>query len=313
MMVDSSGSLGLEGFTTLRTFAANLTSRYQPEFWGSSEMRVGVVLFGNGRVESDGSISKATMAQGLTADIADTKTKISGMAWQRGFTNMAQGFVLADKMLQEDGRSDAQSAVMVFTDGKVNFLFQTSEQAKALRDKNVQIYMAPVTEFKGEELDVMKSLASQPWETNLVRIPGLEALEQNQDMFMQQVIAKFCPRSISPAALAAKEAQKEYMLVRERGFPSWSCGRSRWIGRVKDEDECAFKARDRNYTGFNFGHRARWWRRRGIKLCFGNRIPMTEVKWTQFQSSRRNPDICSSGAVRRNNYFDIYALKPLTA
>merc|ERR1719169_397140 len=109
-------------------------------------------------------------------------SKIDELQWQRGFTNMAQAFQTADVMLGQTGRSEAQSAVMVITDGKYSMAFQTAEKARELKDKNVMIYMAVITDSRGSELDMLKKWVSQPWETNYVRIPGLLALEFNSDM-----------------------------------------------------------------------------------------------------------------------------------
>ena len=56
--------------------------------------------------------------------MADTKTKIEALSWQRGFTNMAQALALADTMLDQDGREGMQSAFLVISDGELNFEFE---------------------------------------------------------------------------------------------------------------------------------------------------------------------------------------------
>merc|ERR1711879_971942 len=108
-----------------------------------------------------------------------------------GFTNMAQAFSMADKMLGQGGRPEAQSAVMVISDGKYSFKYQTAEKAQELKDKNVQIYMAPITDTRDKGLIMLKKWASQPWRTNYERIPGLAALNGNYDIFVQKIIASF--------------------------------------------------------------------------------------------------------------------------
>ena len=62
-------------------------------------------------------------------------------------------------------------AIQTITDGKPSFLFITYEMVKQLKDKAVKLFFAPVTAFKGNEMKLMKKWASQPWMTNLVRIP----------------------------------------------------------------------------------------------------------------------------------------------
>merc|ERR550532_1089391 len=141
ILLDASGSLRESGFEVMRTFAGNLTKKYQAQYLGSSTMRVGVILFGNGHLLPDGSTQAATNVIGLTSDIDAVRAAIAGTKWQRGFTNMAQAFALADTMLQ-NGRADAQSAVLVLSDAKYSFEYETNEKVKELKDKNVQFFMA---------------------------------------------------------------------------------------------------------------------------------------------------------------------------
>merc|ERR1740127_329298 len=139
LTVDGSGSLRESGFEIVRNFAANLTTRYQSVYYGVEDMKVGLVYFGNGQLEAqpDGTtnIAEALYVQGITADLALVEAKIRDMNWLRGFTNMAQGLHMSDVMLGQTGRGDAQSAVMVISDGKFSMKFQTAEKARELKDK----------------------------------------------------------------------------------------------------------------------------------------------------------------------------------
>merc|ERR1719460_2803254 len=106
-------------------------------YYGDAAMQIGVALFGNGVIEEDGTISKAVLVSELVDDMAAVKTAVEGMAHQKGFTNMAQGFVLAEKLLTQRGRKGAQFAVMTISDGKPSFLFETTEKAKELEEKGI--------------------------------------------------------------------------------------------------------------------------------------------------------------------------------
>ena len=55
--------------------------------------------------------------------------------------------------------------------------------------------MAPITETQDKSLEILKKWASQPWEINYERIPGLAALQFNTMMCVQQLIVKFCQDS----------------------------------------------------------------------------------------------------------------------
>jgi uncharacterized protein YegL len=310
ILLDGSGSLKLEGFNVLRDFAANLTDRYLPEYYGLQDMRVGAILFGNGHLQSDGTITPAINVQPITANMAETKTRILETTWQKGFTNMAQAFALADTMLgqiTEGDRDDAQSAVLVLTDGKPSFKFATAQKAAVLHDKNVQMFIAAVTDVKGDELHFLKhTLASQPWDTNFVRVPGLEALKRNQDLFTGQIIAKFCPDSISPTLIRLMDESRKYMLIHEGGFPSNECGKWYWIGRVANIDECAEAARAKHQSAFSLGKG-----RYRAKYCYSEAIQVTTSKWYDWLQNRTGP-ACPGGRWLNNPYYDVYAIKPST-
>merc|ERR1719199_1666865 len=191
-------------------------------YYGYEDMKIGVVQFGNGEIESDGSIANAKEILGLSNDLTKVKAAIEGMSFQKGFTNMAQAFILAEKQFLLGGRKMAQSAVMTLTDGKPSFIFQTNEKVMQLKDKHTKLFFVPVTEFKGMELKLMKKWASTPWPTNLVHIPGLDALGSAPKTFVQKCLVMFCPEAISLSSRKTKEVTRGYMLIREKGL----CGKS---------------------------------------------------------------------------------------
>merc|ERR1719498_760095 len=114
---------------------------------------------------------------------------------------------MVEKLLLLGGRRKAQSAVLTLTDGKPSFLFQTHEKVMQLKDKHVKLFFAPVTEFQGEELTLMKKWSSQPWETHVVHIPGLDPLAADGDLFAQKIIVEFCPEAISNTQMLMEEKE----------------------------------------------------------------------------------------------------------
>jgi len=305
--LDASGSLKSDGFEVLQKFAVNLTQRYEPTYFGLDAVKIGVVLFGNGHLLTlpDGttSITPAINAQPLTSDFDLVRTKLREQTWQRGFTNMAQALSMADTMLSQGGRESAQSAVLVLSDGKYSFKYQTREKARELKDKNIQLFMAPVTNYEGKELGALKNWASQPWETNYELIPGLAALKYNAEIFVQKFIAKFCPDSMSPSLLLRAEEQKQYMLIHENGWPSDDCGRWYWEGKVTSHDDCAAAARTRGLKAFSYG------RSYATGRCYSEAIDITQDFWNTYSHERRNPP-CPSGAYLFNPFYDTYAINP---
>jgi hypothetical protein len=257
LALDASGSLKQKGYDVVKQFAANLTRRYKPKYFGAEAVKVGVALFGNGHLiqlkRGGTTIEPAINLHGLTFDFESVRTKIAESKWQRGFTNMAQAFTTADTILSQGGRSDAQSAVMVISDGKFSFKYQTAEKAQELKDKNIQIYMSPIADTEESNLKFLKKWASQPWQTNYERIPGLDALKQNNAMFIQKLLVKFCPDSMSPTVRRANDNMRQYILVHEGGWPSDECGEWVEFMSVDNKDECASKSREAGLPAFAFG------------------------------------------------------------
>merc|ERR1719359_673125 len=153
----------------------------------------------------------------LTSDIATVKSAVEGLTFLKGFTNMAQAYTAAEKMLLLKGRRKAQSAVLTLTDGKPSFLFQTHEKVEQLKDKHVKLFFAPIVEHEGDELELMKEWASQPWPTHLVHVPGLAPLQADKEIFAQKMIVEFCPEALSPGAMMFEESEMGYLLIRENG------------------------------------------------------------------------------------------------
>jgi len=311
LMVDASGSLKEEGYQIVKNFAINLTQKYEPEYYGQKSVKIGVALFGNGHLitapDGSTSVKPAINVQPLTSDFDVVRTKLAGTAWQRGFTNMAQGFTLADTMLGQGGRPGAQSAVLVISDGKYSFKFQTAEKAQELKDKNVQIYMAPISEADGEELKDIKAWASSPWETNYERIPGLEPLKFNSELFVQKLIVKFCPDSFSLTLRDADENQKQYIMIHEAGWPSELCGKRKMApGSGMDADGCAAKARGAGKLAFGWGSSSQT---RG--MCFTIDFPVTAQYWDKAKADRSDLD-CPNGEWEENGMFDTYIINPRT-
>merc|ERR1719327_768515 len=173
------------------------------------------------------------------------------------------------------------SAVMTLTDGKPSFLFQTYEKVMQLKDKHVKLFFMPVTEFKGEELNLMKKWASSPWETNLVHVPGLEVLEADSAVFAQKALVKFCPKAISPSMTENEEMELGYMLVRENGL----CGeRGELLSRdVLGAADCAALAQGAGATSFSLG--IRYARGR----CYAEGLKVTKDMVESFDKNRKEP------------------------
>merc|ERR1719443_2394835 len=213
--IDGSGSVREDGFNILKTFALDVLSKYQSEYYGSGAMKVGLVEFGNGIIMPDGvTVSPAMNLQPLTADLGAVKSAVEGMVQKKGFTNMAQAFALAETMYTAAGRKGSQSALMVITDGKPSFQFQTNELVEQLDDKGVQRFFVVVSDNQ-KSVDLIKKWASYPWETNLLHVPGLAPLDADKAVWSQKALTLFCPAAMSPSLQETKETSGGFMHVRD--------------------------------------------------------------------------------------------------
>ncbi|CAK0883070.1 unnamed protein product, partial [Prorocentrum cordatum] len=292
--IDGSGSMREGGFETLRDFAANVSQRYKPMYYGAEAMRVGVILFGQGSVEDDGTVTPAEMVQELTNDTAAVKEQIESLAWQRGTTNLAQALSLADRMFREGGRPDAQSAIMILTDGRPSLRFASGQAVRKLKDKNVKVFMAPIADNSGKDTDLLKQWASQPWETNYERIPGLAALKPNFDMFGQRLVAKFCPSSFSPSRQKQKEEARGFILLHELGCPDEACApgissASSSLGTFASQDACSAEAAARGVSIFCYYARGRL-----AGACFGGSLEVSAEQWEEWKANSVDPK-CPNG------------------
>merc|ERR1719454_1270640 len=278
LAIDASGSLREDGYKILKDFAAGLIDKYMGKYYGYEDMRIGVVQFGNGEIMDDGTVSDALLIQKLTSDMAKVKSSIEGLEYKKGFTNMAQAFTLAERMFLLGGRKKAMSAVLTLTDGKPSFLFNTYEKVMQLKDKHVKLFFAPVTEFEGEELALMKKWASSPWETNLVHVPGLAPLKADSALFAQQMVVKFCPEAMSPSSMMVEEQEMGYMLVAENAH----CGtRGQLLSRDANyAADCAALAQGAQVTAFSLG--TKYARGR----CYAEGLAVTDALVAEWEKDR---------------------------
>jgi len=299
--LDGSGSLREDGFNILKGFAVNLLARYQSEYFGSAAMKIGLIEFGNGIIMEDGvTVSPAMLVRTLTTDLTAVKSSIEGMVQKKGFTNMAQAFALAETMYTAAGRKGAQSSLLVITDGKPSFQFQTNELVQQLDDKGVQRYFIVVSESE-KSVNLMKTWASMPWETNLLHVPGLPILSADSELWAEKALTMFCPQSMSPQLNTVKETAGGFMHIKDGGY----CGAR---GQLLSTDSfsaesCAFLAEGAGAQSFLLGT----WFKRGH--CMAGVMEVSHDQFTEWEAQRVNPE-CSTDWVS-SFFYDFYAVKPL--
>jgi len=206
--LDGSGSMREKGYEILKEFAARLIERFRGEAYENEACQVGVVQFGNGMVLPDKeshtgtTISSAKLVQGMSFDMDKVAKSMRDTVWEKGFTNMAQAFSTAETIMMNGGRSDKPSTVVVITDGKPTFKFETFNKVKEFKDKGIKVIMVVINDRLGKkERAFMEKLASGPDDENVVTIPGVKKLKADMDTYVTKALVHSCSRSESPSAM----------------------------------------------------------------------------------------------------------------
>ena len=95
MDIDGNSSLKDDGFEIVQDFAANVSSKYQAEYYGHYDMRIGIALFCVGKLnaQEDGTttIEDAKYVMSLMSNIESVRQQLKTLELQEGFTNTAPG------------------------------------------------------------------------------------------------------------------------------------------------------------------------------------------------------------------------------
>lgn len=303
--IDGSGSVRENGFNIIKSYALNLLTKYHARYFDSPAMKVGLIEFGNGIIMADGvTVSPAMNVQILTDDLSLVKAGIEGMVQKKGFTNMAQAFALAETMYTSAGRKEAQSALLVITDGKPSFQFQTNEMVQQLGDKGVQRYFAVISESE-TEVETMRAWASSPWETNLIHIPGLSALQADTGLWAQKALTMFCPLSFSPSLMSVRETSGGFMHVKDHGYCGDDLTPELLLSTdANDAQSCAALALGANYQSFVVGTMFR----RGY--CYGGAMAVDQAQWDTWAADRVAPTCPLGNGWTDSDIYDFYAMMP---
>eukprot|EP00929_Paragymnodinium_shiwhaense_P096620 TRINITY_DN5826_c0_g1_i1.p1 TRINITY_DN5826_c0_g1~~TRINITY_DN5826_c0_g1_i1.p1 ORF type:complete len:523 (-),score=137.61 TRINITY_DN5826_c0_g1_i1:169-1560(-) len=149
MLLDGSGSLDSNGWK-MTIAAAKMLAQ---SFMEGGKVNVAALVFG----------TKAEWIQHFSTDLQKTLGNLDEAKWPKGGTKTSEALNMANAELSL-GRPDAQSVVLVITNGAPLSPKKTLEASKAVR-KTARLMWAPVTEFA--PLAEMKEMASYPKEDNL--------------------------------------------------------------------------------------------------------------------------------------------------
>lgn len=111
VLVDSSADISEAANKAQFHFLEEMLKRYRGGAFGRSAARIGVVHFGNGELNDDGSVTKPVTVSPLTMDLESLRERVSSAAGTnfQGFSNLVQAMDVAEGLCEagrtKDGRA----------------------------------------------------------------------------------------------------------------------------------------------------------------------------------------------------------------
>lgn len=195
LAIDGSGSLGQDGWNSAKAAAQMII-----EAMDADMAEIGLLLYSGptswGNIKkcvspepvNQESVCKIKWVEHLKENNKGTAlTGLQNLEWPKGntLTSLALYTALAETQL---GRQDAETVVVVITDGKPFSTKRTMRAAKALR-KVARLMFVPVTSFA--PLKSIRRMASRPVEENVIVAPDFNTLKDPK--FVDHIIADVCP------------------------------------------------------------------------------------------------------------------------
>lgn len=197
VLLDGSGSLGQTGWDLSKKFAETFVSSL---VGGEDGVSLAFMLFSGPRTwpgvarcsSTDPTLDMATdcnirWISHFTTDIAKVEEEVKKMSWPQGSTLTSAALAEAASELTYS-RADANSIVVVITDGKPLSVRKTQMMSDSLRKKARLMYVpvgryAPITEIMG--------MASSPRSDNVVIVKSFH--DMTTPFTMNSIIAGTCP------------------------------------------------------------------------------------------------------------------------
>jgi len=200
LLIDGSGSLGKKGWAAEIKAAQLFVDAFALS--GNPQAQMSVILYSgprtwggvykcfakNTRSVDRAEICKVKTITHFTSDLAKVKELIAGLKWPKGSTLTSMA-MLAAKAELALGRKDAQSDVIVFTDGRPLYRRATGIVAHILR-KAARLLWIPVTKFA--PLAEIKKWATRRWQENAEFVNSFSELDK--PYVIDHVIADICPK-----------------------------------------------------------------------------------------------------------------------
>jgi len=204
LLIDGSGSLGRKGWEAEIVAAQTLVDAFKdPGSTEPSKVQLAVILYSGPRTWSGvfkcfarntkkvdrEKICAIKMVTHFTNDVKKVKQLITGLEWPKGSTLTSLALVTAKAELAL-GRKNAQSTVIVFTDGRPLSYRKTGMASDSLR-KVARLVWVPVTKYA--PLKKIKKWATRRWQENVVKVSSFSGLKKPE--VVTHIIANICPKT----------------------------------------------------------------------------------------------------------------------
>jgi len=200
LLIDGSGSLGKKGWEAEIKAAQLLVDAFALS--GNPQAQMSVILYSgprtwggvrrcfsrNTRNVDRAKICKVETVTHFTSELAKVKKLIAGLAWPKGSTLTSMA-MLAAKAELALGRKDAQSDVILITDGRPLFYRATGIVSHILR-KSARLLWIPVTKYAPRKR--IKKWATRRWQENVEFVPNFRKLDKPE--VIDHIIADICPK-----------------------------------------------------------------------------------------------------------------------
>lgn len=206
LVMDGSGSLGTTGWEAEKKAAIRFIDAFNVQ---GGQAKLSVVLYSGPRYRPganwcvNGHATRAqlesyckiksvvSMGDANSTDLNAAKNAVSALTFPEGSTLTSLALQRA-KLELSAGREDAESVVVVLTDGRPYKFWRTYWAAQSLQ-LSARLLWVPIAFPSYKSLADFKALASWPWRENIVKVDDFEILETLKPM--NDVVADICPVS----------------------------------------------------------------------------------------------------------------------
>ncbi len=156
-VLDSSGSIELDNYMTMLTFATDVVSGFE---FGINGAQFGVVTFA--------AMATLDIRLGNFSDAFSFNRALMQIPYKATKTNTAMALQLATEEIREKGRLDVPNVIIVLTDGRSDDPIATQTQASLAQAQGIRILSVGI----GSEIDIseLNGISSDPDEDHVFLI-----------------------------------------------------------------------------------------------------------------------------------------------